>query len=227
MQRYRTADWRRFRGQVLAHHGGACQACGRDEGAGAVLQVHHRFYVAGRAPWEYDPDDCEVLCKGCHAAEHGKFRPAFGWEFQGWDDLEGLNGTCDCCGRAIRYVFLVHHEHWPAMEVGEFCCDNLTSTQVASGYMDSRRRYDSRLKRFIASSRWRRRRDGVEELRQRARTVELIPAGGYFWLRINGRSGQLRFSAPEAAKLKVFELIESGALDRYLAKARLYAPSIR
>lgn len=144
MKQYRTAEWKAFRKRVIDLAGGVCSKCKRDDLDGLVLQVHHLFYVAGRAPWEYNPEDCAVLCKGCHAAEHGIIAPFFGWDFHGWDDLGGLYGTCDCCGKSLRYLFLVGHPKWGTMEVGETCCDNLTSTQAASGHMDSRRRYISR-----------------------------------------------------------------------------------
>ena len=39
--------------------------------------------------------------------------PQFGWEhFGDFEDLGGLDGECELCGRAIRYVFPVHHSNW-------------------------------------------------------------------------------------------------------------------
>lgn len=155
MDAYRSKDWHSFRREVVRLDNQACTLCGRKESEEVILQVHHKQYLQGRKPWEYPYQLCMTVCKGCHAAEHGIIPPKFGWEHVGWDDLGNLDGTCECCGKSIRYVFLVTHKAWTSMEVGEVCCDNLTSTQVASGVMESRRRYSTRLKTFISSTRWR------------------------------------------------------------------------
>jgi hypothetical protein len=36
----------------------------------APLHVHHRYYVLGRSPWEYDDDALISLCPDCHADIH-------------------------------------------------------------------------------------------------------------------------------------------------------------
>jgi hypothetical protein len=130
MHHYCTADWRAFRAKVIDLDGGICLTCGRNKANGAVLQVHHKQYLPGHKPWEYPFELCETMCSGCHAALHGHVPPRFGWEHAGWDDLGDLTGTCECCGTSIRYVFMLQHPKWYAMEVGEICCDNLTSTQL-------------------------------------------------------------------------------------------------
>ncbi|MCX7257277.1 MAG: hypothetical protein NTZ64_11205 [Polaromonas sp.] len=127
MKPYRSREWKIFRNEVIRLDGGACSNCGKTASDGAILQVHHKQYFSGRSPWDYPYNLCETLCKGCHAAEHGLIPPKFGWEHVGWDDLGELNGICECCGTSIRYIFLVQHPKWNPMEVGEICCDNLTS----------------------------------------------------------------------------------------------------
>jgi 5-methylcytosine-specific restriction endonuclease McrA len=34
------------------------------------LQVHHKKYIDGLMPWEYDNDTLESLCSTCHKKEH-------------------------------------------------------------------------------------------------------------------------------------------------------------
>lgn len=34
------------------------------------LQVHHKVYVSGRKPWEYDDRYLITLCNDCHEKEH-------------------------------------------------------------------------------------------------------------------------------------------------------------
>jgi hypothetical protein len=78
--------------------------------------------------------------------------PRSGWEhFGDYDDLGGLDGTCELCGTSIRYVFLVYHAKWGTMEVGEICCDHLTSTVFAAERMDARRKLIERRKRFASA----------------------------------------------------------------------------
>jgi hypothetical protein len=215
---YRTADWAAFRAEVIRLDGGACLTCGRTSDDGVVLQVHHKQYLLGHKPWEYPFDLCETTCSGCHAATHGHIPPRFGWTHVGWDDLGDLTGTCECCGTAIRYVFLVEHSQWRAMEVGETCCDNLTSSQVASGFMESKRRYADRLKRFVCSSRWRIEPGNVHHIRQKKLNLEVVPKDGAYLLRVDWKSGKLRFASVNEAKAKAFEIVESGKAAEYLIK---------
>ncbi|WP_147297246.1 HNH endonuclease [Chromobacterium vaccinii] len=147
---YGNKLWAEFREKIISLDGGVCITCGRSRADGVVMQVHHKRYITGRKPWEYDTSDCETLCRGCHAREHGEIRPASGWQYFGEDDLEDLIGTCDLCGSTIRFVHHVQHEHWEPMGVGTVCCDNLTGTEEAT----TARRRLGRLKRFIVSDRW-------------------------------------------------------------------------
>ena len=218
MDAYRTADWAAFRAEVIRLDGGVCLTCGRSVAKGAILQVHHKQYIPGQKPWEYPFELCETICKGCHAALHGHIPPKFGWEHAGWDDLGDLAGTCECCGTSIRYVFLVQHPKWRPMEVGEICCDNLTSSQAASGFMESRRRYADRLKRFIDSSRWEVSRAGDHHIRQKKLHLEVVPKNGSYALRVEGKIGKLLFPTINEAKAKAFEVIESGKAGEYIAK---------
>ena len=78
--------------------------------------------------------------------------------------MESLDGKCELCGTDIRYVFLVSIEGWPTMEVGEICCDNLTSSEMASNHLDSVKRYESRRRTFVASKRWKAIKDDVAKL---------------------------------------------------------------
>jgi hypothetical protein len=217
MKGYTRADWFKFRDDVIKLHGGCCVTCGRGGEGGVVLQVHHKHYVAGRLPWQYAYDECEVLCRGCHGREHGILRPSHGWRCLGYSDLDEPIGTCDLCGTSIRYVFLIDHPKWDAMEVGEDCCDNLTDSTEASTHMESRRRYASRLKRFVSSTWWERLPNG-QRIRQRKIDLEVRRDPEGFRLRMNGIQGKRAFSSALDAKMQAFQLIESGEAATYLKK---------
>lgn len=218
MQPYRSKEWARFRHEIIRLDGNACTVCGRTSSDGVVLQVHHKQYLPGRSPWDYPYDACETICSGCHAAAHGRIPPKFGWEHVGHDDLGDLVGTCELCGTSIRYAFLIQHRDWRPMEVGEICCDHLTSSQAASNLMESKRRYASRLKRFVSSPRWNILPGDIHRIRQTGLNVEVVPSGAAFKLRINNRMGKKIFLTVLDAKAKVFELIESGTLHAYISR---------
>jgi hypothetical protein len=220
MQGYRSAEWKNYRDEVIHLDGGACARCHRSMAEGVILQVHHKRYIPGRKSWEYPYDLCEALCRACHAEEHGKIPPRFGWEYFGDDDLEDLIGSCEYCGTAIRYKFLIQHQKWGALEVGTICCDNLTCTQVASDHVESTRRFNDRKKRFVSSSRWIIGNAGNPVIKQKEFLVSVVPFGHCWRLKINGEIGKFDFNSVLEAKVKSFELIECGKFKEYFAKRR-------
>jgi len=187
---------------------------------GVIFHVHHKKYIAGRLPWEYPFEDCETLCAGCHAAHHGKIPPKVGWEVAGYDDLGELCGTCELCGTELRYVFLIHHENWPSMEVGEICCDHLTCSDIASNHMESVRRYNDRRKRFVSSPRWHEFRSGHEYIQQQRIFIELRRLPGGFQLRMNGTQGKVLFPDAVEAKACAFEVLEAQEHVQVMNKIR-------
>jgi hypothetical protein len=219
MKGYRNKNWFEFRKEIIELDGGACTVCKKTEADGVVLQVHHKQYIKGLGAWEYPPNLCETLCKGCHAAEHGIIPPKFGWSYIGQDDLGDLAGHCEYCGTDIRYVFYIHHDRWGTMEVGTICCDNLTDTDIASNWMESDRRFKSRMNTFIDSKRW-----VVDEtgfhIKQNKIKVAIIQNDLKFKITMNGTTGKLEFHDILEAKKKVFHVIESGEAKAYLEKHR-------
>lgn len=66
-EQYRHPEWQRKRLEVLQRAGFKCEGCGA---ADQQLHVHHKRYVKGRMVWEYDSDELDALCEGCHEEEH-------------------------------------------------------------------------------------------------------------------------------------------------------------
>lgn len=213
---YADKQWAAFREQVIELDGGVCVECGRGRPDGVALQVHHKHYISGRKPWQYDPSDCETLCQGCHAREHGEIRPDSGWEYIGEDDLGDLAGNCELCGTAIRYVHYVLHKHWEQMGVGTNCCDALTGTREAT---EARRRL-GRFRRFLASSKWKRK-HGCHTIKHRGfrLTVVIEPTGCR--LAVDHVQGQNRYESVLHAKEFVFDFIDSGKAAEYAKRRRL------
>lgn len=66
-EKLRDPRWQKKRLEVLEEAGWACVRCGDTS---STLHAHHKTYLSGREPWEYDSDQLAVLCESCHEAEH-------------------------------------------------------------------------------------------------------------------------------------------------------------
>lgn len=61
--------WQRKRLEVLDLREWTCEACSDSK---STLHVHHRQYIKGREPWEYDDNQLSVLCESCHETHHAE-----------------------------------------------------------------------------------------------------------------------------------------------------------
>ena len=220
MDGYRSKQWKAFRDEVLRLDGYRCGRCLRQHGE-VVLQVHHKKYIPGRKPWEYSHDMCEAICKGCHAEEHGIIPPSSGWTLDGYDDLGDRSGHCDACGTELRYIFMVSHPNWAAMEVGTDCCDRMTGNAEASKFSAERVRLNNQRKRFVSSVRWRTLQSGGEMIQIKQLRILVYGIDGQFAIKVNGHSGKRRFPAIVDAKGAVFDLLETKQIQRYASKKGL------
>lgn len=51
----------------MERDGWACFICQNKE---QTLNVHHKSYMDGREPWEYEDEDLVTLCESCHSQIH-------------------------------------------------------------------------------------------------------------------------------------------------------------
>lgn len=58
--------WQKRRLEIFERDGWMCQHCGENT---EMLSVHHRFYINGKLPWEYDDKMLLTLCPSCHKFE--------------------------------------------------------------------------------------------------------------------------------------------------------------
>lgn len=63
----RSNTWLQIRLDILKIKGFKCERCDKKYSTKS-LQVHHLSY---ERLGKEEPEDLEVLCKGCHATEHG------------------------------------------------------------------------------------------------------------------------------------------------------------
>jgi hypothetical protein len=54
--------WLDKRAEILDRAKNCCEDCG----ACKNLQVHHKVYARGKAPWEYENDTLIAVCDACH-----------------------------------------------------------------------------------------------------------------------------------------------------------------
>ena len=212
---YKRPEWITFRDEMIEREGGKCSRCGYGITAGAILQVHHKQYIPDRKPWEYNYNECETLCKGCHASEHDKIMPKTGWEFSSSEDLGDLSGVCDYCNTDLRYLCIIYHKKWGFIGVGETCCDNLTETNLATQQVSKMKKKEKRLSNFIKSSRWTIV-NGNSSIKQKGYKIMVKFENNKFRLVINGDDGKkTEFETLDQAKRHLFEIIENGRLDKY------------
>ncbi|WP_156359209.1 hypothetical protein [Sphingomonas sp. Leaf242] len=220
MNLYNHSDWARFRDEVIKLDGQRCVRCSRGRSDDVVLQVHHKRYIPGRKPWEYAHSDCETLCKGCHAEEHGIIMPSSGWLLLATDDLGDLNGNCELCGTALRYSYAIVHPGWGSMAVGTDCCDKLTGTTDASEYHDMMLKDRGKVKRFVSSPSWRTLASGEESIIRAGIAVRISETEGKFYIGLGPACGKASHDSLIDAKIRALELIDTGEAANYLEKRR-------
>lgn len=151
---YYNSQWYEFAKKVKHRDHNKCVKCHRTNNQ-TILQVHHKLYINGLAPWEYSLSDCITLCKGCHAREHKLIEPNKGWTLILITDLREVIGVCERkgCGTDIRYENLIYHPDWGYKNVGRFCLEYLTqedrmiSNNVLKIY--------TKISKFVHNSIWR------------------------------------------------------------------------
>ena len=58
--------WQRKRLEVMNRDQFKCTDCGKET---ETLHVHHKFYLKGSEPWEYENEILTTLCYKCHENE--------------------------------------------------------------------------------------------------------------------------------------------------------------
>jgi 5-methylcytosine-specific restriction endonuclease McrA len=63
-------EWKQKRMVILKRDDFKCTSCCCKR----RLQVHHKVYIQGKNPWEYQDHCLITLCKDCHEKHHGLFK---------------------------------------------------------------------------------------------------------------------------------------------------------
>jgi hypothetical protein len=75
-EKFNDPKWQQKRLRILERDDWVCQKCGDDT---SQLHIHHRYYVWGRNPWEYEDDSLVTLCKDCHKEESDSLKMESTW----------------------------------------------------------------------------------------------------------------------------------------------------
>ena len=223
MSIYLKTEWKEFRENILENDDYTCIRCKRTKSDGIILQIHHTVYHKGRKPWQYATEECQTLCKGCHASEHGIIMPKHGWEFIEMEDLGDLIGECEFCFNQLRYSFTIFHEKWGYLNVGTGCCDNLTDSDLATNQKESLLRYINRKNNFIKSPRWKGS-GKIKYIRHALFEINIFEYNDNFELRIHGLKSKKKYTSLIEAKGKAFDIIENGSLIEYCEKNKIKYP---
>jgi hypothetical protein len=209
----RDPRWKAFRDVIVGLDEGTCAHCGKVHRGGRGMHVHHKQYRKGLLPWEYNPNELETLCAGCHAAEHGILPPKVGWEFLYESDMEDVCENCSVCKTDIRYVFTIWHDDWGSLDVGTVCCDRMTGTKIASEYA----RLQKRKERFVGSARWSSNGKSLGITQGGIRVYIYPKAGGYrVCMKRDGETvfGKRTYRHLQEAKGRIFDVINDGSALR-------------
>ena len=91
--------WQKKRLEVMERDGWKCSNCGDKE---SQLQVHHRYYIYGRFPWEYPGFCFQTLCRECHEINHEDTEIS---RIQNTSVLEDWEVGLDYYGESIFFFF--------------------------------------------------------------------------------------------------------------------------
>ena len=67
----RDKKWQKKRLEVFERDDWQCKRCHCKTDGYQSLHVHHKRYISGYEPADYDLEDLETLCEDCHREEHG------------------------------------------------------------------------------------------------------------------------------------------------------------
>jgi len=69
-EKLKDPRWQKKRLDIMNRDDWKCNGCNRKD---ITLHVHHKEYINGRKPWEYDDDNFMTLCESCHGIIHLPF----------------------------------------------------------------------------------------------------------------------------------------------------------
>lgn len=66
-QKLRDPRWQKKRLEVMQDRDFCCEICGDSE---STLNIHHKQYLKGYEPWDYNIQQLSCICERCHHEYH-------------------------------------------------------------------------------------------------------------------------------------------------------------
>jgi len=128
--------WQKKRLKILERDQWACQKC---FGTDSALHVHHRLYIPGKEPWDYDDTLLVTLCEECHENETQNMKAAL--EFLTHACIEQRMLASDIATLASGIYNLSHEiARYPPEVVGSILewalRDDLIASLIHDGYWE-------------------------------------------------------------------------------------------
>ena len=221
---YRKRQWQDYRIRIWELDNRQCVRCGISIDNPQKAQIHHKIYLNGKMPWEYDDVDCECLCAKCHLEEHGKIRPSSDWVYIGCTTYDNYGDTtCDLCGSELKYEHEIWHPKWGTMNVGIGCCKNLTSTHE----MQEIRRQQNYLMRLENPKRWIHHDSQIWTRKFDGYQIKISLEDDSFRIYIEGKRGRSKHATFDAAIGHLYNLFYSGEIDEIFEQLHISIPKAR
>ena len=67
LEKLQDPRWQKKRLEIMERAEFSCECCGDKEN---TLNVHHKEYLKGHEPWEYELNQLVCLCQDCHEIMH-------------------------------------------------------------------------------------------------------------------------------------------------------------
>lgn len=104
-KKLKNTRWQKKRLELLNAADFKCQSpfCFNDENA--ELHIHHRIYIKGKQPWEYEPWAYIVVCDKCHECYQNSMQAAAIILAKSENLTFGLGGLSSTNGCIVREFF--------------------------------------------------------------------------------------------------------------------------
>lgn len=114
--------WQKKRLEIMQRDNFTCQLCGSESG---VLNVHHKHYVEGRLPWEYEGGLLVTLCQDCHKKIHMN-ENSMDTDFELGDIVHGYHSDYEIYGIVYHIDYVNKQIHYLYVDSGASNIDSYT-----------------------------------------------------------------------------------------------------
>lgn len=139
VEKLRDPRWQKKRLEILNRDNFTCQSCFSSE---KTLHVHHKIYIKGVEPWDYNNEYLITLCEECHAWETENMPNAI----QAITDLLKIKFPSDCItiiSRGLSKYAYTYDENVCAAAIAYFLEDKERLRFMVDEYLKSNKSDES------------------------------------------------------------------------------------